>query len=189
MSVYELIKKRRTVRKFKSGKIELKQIEKYIEAARVAPSAMNLQPIKYISVTSEKAVEEIFKCVKLAGYLGGNYTKENEKPAAFIAVCIDKNLSCAFSEFDLGAAIQNIVLTALEDGVGSCTLGAVNKEKVNKILELPENLELNYMIALGIPAEQPKEVEVKNNDIKYYLEGETLCVPKRELKEILIKNI
>lgn len=190
MSIYDLISKRRTIRKFDQKPVGKEMLERYVNAARLAPSAANRQPLKYAVVHSKETVEKVFDCVKWAGYLAPDYNpKENERPTAFIAVCVDNNISKSGFEMDIGAAVENIILSALEDGVGACWMGAIDKPKITEILNLPENLTLSCVVALGYAGESPKEVEIKEDDIKYYLKKGTLCVPKRSENEVLINII
>lgn len=190
MSVKKLLEQRRTIRKFSDKKIPESLISDYINLARLSPSAANLQPLKYASVTNGDAVCEILKHVKWAGYLKGEYNpKEDETPQAFIAILNDKEVSSPYSQFDAGAAIMAINTAAEEDGVGCCIIGSVNREEVMKIIDLNEDFELLYLIALGYKKESPVYVDMKNDDVKYYLDGKTLNVPKRKLSDVLIKNI
>lgn len=187
MSLYDLIANRRTIRKFEQKPLSAEMLTKYVNSARVAPSAANRQPLKYVAVNSKENVEKVFGCVKWAGYLAPDYNpKEDERPTAFIAVCVDSNISKAGYEMDIGAAVENIILTALEDGVGACWMGAIDRPEIVKILNLPENLTLSCVVAMGFSAETPAEVETEDGDIRYYLENGTLCVPKRQLSEVLI---
>lgn len=189
MKIYDLISKRRTIRKFEQKPVGEELLLKYVNAARLAPSAANRQPLKYAVVHSKEAVNKVFDCVKWAGYLAPDYNpKENERPTAFIAVCVDNNISKAGYEMDIGAAVENIILTALEDGVGACWMGAIDRPKIKEILAIPEDLTLSCVVALGYAGESPKEVEIKEDDIKYYLEKGTLCVPKRNMEEVIICN-
>lgn len=190
MNVKDVIFSRRTIRKFKQEPVSNEQLKSYVNAARLAPSAANMQPLKYVAVSQKETCKKIFPSLKWAAYFKGAYTpKENEEPTAYIVVCLDTNIRKSFYEYDMGAAAENIILSALEDGVGSCWLYSVDREKLQKTLNLSENLEILGIIALGYPAESPKEVEIQNQDVKYYLEGETLCVPKRSIDEVLIEII
>ena len=190
MSVYDLILNRRTIRKFEQKPITDEMMKKYINAARLAPSAANRQPLKYVGIVSKVKVSEVFDNVKWAGYLAPDYNpKENERPTAFIAVCVDNDISKAGYDMDIGASIENIILTALEDGVGACWMGAIDKPKITEILNLPENLTLSCVVALGFSAETPKDVEMCDGDVKYYLENGTLCVPKRSLDEVILEIV
>ena len=87
MSVYELILKRRTIRKFEQRPVETEKIVKMINAARIAPSAANMQPLKYIAVTSSDLCNKVFPLTKYAGYLENGTPKEGERPMAYIVVC------------------------------------------------------------------------------------------------------
>ena len=190
MTVKELIKKRRTIRKFLQKPISKEQLATYIDAARLCPSAANLQPLKYVSVNSKDYTQKVFSTLKWAGYLNGEYTpKQDEQPTAYIIVCIDKNLSNASYDMDIGAAVENIILTALEDGVGSCWLASVNREKLREIIGLEENLIISCVVALGYPAENPTDTEMQNGDVKYFLKDGILNVPKRSLEEVFLKSL
>ena len=190
MDIYELIKNRRTIRKFKNTPVSPKQVAKYIDAARVAPSAANIQPLKYISITSPEMVEKIFPFVKWAGYLAPDYNpKENEHPTAFVSVCADLSLRQSGYEVDMGAAVENLILTALADGVGACWMAAIDFEKISELLGLGDDLKLLCVVALGYPDEIPEEAHLAQ-DVKYYVgDNGNLHVPKRSLEDILIKNL
>ena len=190
MTVKELIKKRRTIRKFLQKPISKEQLATYIESARLCPSAANLQPLKYAIVADKENTDKVFSLLKWAGYLKGEYTpKEDEKPTAYIVVCVDHNISKANYDMDVGAAVENIILSALEDGVGACWLASVERPKLKRVLSLTDDLEISCVIALGYPKENPRETEIQNGDVKYCLQGDTLNVPKRSLNEIIIKSI
>lgn len=191
MNINELINSRRTIRKFKQTPLTKEQLIKYVNVARVAPSAANLQPLKYVVVESREMVEEMFKLVKWAGYLAPDYNpKEGERPTAYIVVCADTEIRKSGYDLDVGAAVENMILAAYADGVGSCWMGSIDRIKIAELLKIPENMEISCLLALGYSAEQPKEVENAGDNIKYYLDDEdTLCVPKRGLSEVLIKTL
>ncbi|MBE7011788.1 MAG: nitroreductase [Ruminococcaceae bacterium] len=189
MNIIELIKSRRTIRKFEQKEITNEQLINYIDAARVAPSAANLQPLKYYVVNSPQNNARVFENVKWAGYLAPEYNpKEDERPMAYIVVCVDKNISKNAAETDVGASVENIILSALSEGVGACWMGAIDRKAIAEIIGLPENLEISCVVALGYPKENPREVELTES-VKYYLDKDTLCVPKRKIDEVLIKTI
>ena len=187
MDIYELIKKRRTIRKFKQIPIKRAMLEKFIDAAHYAPSGNNLQPLKYKIVDDHETVEKVFEYVKWAGsiYPAGN-PGENEHPVAFIAILVDTRITTVIYELDVGSASENIFLTALEEGIGTCWMGAIDRKKIIEILEIPEYFLLNTVIALGYPAEAPI-MEPSTGSVKYYKdENGVLHVPKRSLSEIII---
>lgn len=183
MSVYELILKRRTIRKFENKPIEQEKILKMINAARLAPSGANMQPLKYIAVASPDLCKKVFPLTKYGGYLKDGNPKEGERPTAYIVVLEDENIKKTAGD-ETGAAIENVILTALEDGIASCWVGNVNREELKKVIGIEENLKINSVIALGYPLQQSEEAEF-NGDVKYYLDDEgKLHVPKRSMEEI-----
>jgi len=188
MSVYELILKRRTIRKFKQQKIERSILEKLVNAARFAPSAANMQPLKYMIVDEKEKADVVFANVKWAGYIAPEGDpKENEKPVAYIIVLVDTDIKKSNYELDAGAAIQNIILTSLEEGIGACWIGSTNRNNLRSFFGIPEKEEINSVIALGYPLESPVAEEEKGS-IKYYKdEAGVLHVPKRKLEDIIIK--
>lgn len=187
MSTYELILKRRTVRKFQPEKLERALLEKFVDAARMAPSASNLQPLKYVIVNEAEKVQKVFEQVKWAGYIAphGN-PGENERPVAFIVILADTEIRKSGYEEDAGAAAQNIFLTALENGVGTCWMGAIDRNEIRRILGVPERFIIDTVVALGYPAESPV-TEAEQGSVKYYKdENGTLHVPKRSLDDIIL---
>ena len=190
MSVYDIIKNRRSIRRFKQQPVSYEILEKMIEAGRLGPSANNFQPIEYILVDDPKIVQKIFVHTRWAGYLpkGTGVPPAGQEPVAYIAILINKELGTKWSAHDIGAAAENIMLTGFEKGVGSCWLGAINREEIVKLLNITEHYELDTMIAVGYPDEEPVS-EPLNDSHKYYKdESGKLHVPKRELQNILHHN-
>ena len=184
MSVYELILKRRTIRKFEQKAIEKDSIIKMINAARLAPSGANLQPLKFIAVTSPEMCDKVFPLTKYAGYLKDGGPKEGEKPMAYIVVLVDEKIRKDGAGEDAGAAIENMILTALDDGIAACWVANVSREELRKVLEIDDYLAINSVVALGYPMQESQEAEF-DGDVKYYLdETGKLHVPKRSMEEI-----
>lgn len=186
MNVYEAITKRRTIRKFKQQPVERVTLEKLINAARVAPQSANLQPMKYIIVSKKELLEPVFNTCSWAAYIrpAGN-PQEGEKPVAYIVVLCDTSIRNAGWQVDAGAAVENILLTAVEEGIGTCWLGAIDREQIKKLLNIPEKYIVDSMIALGYPAESPV-AEEENGSIKYYKdENGNFHVPKRKMQDIV----
>ncbi|MDZ7839062.1 MAG: nitroreductase family protein [Actinomycetota bacterium] len=90
---------------------------------------------------------------------------------------------------DMGLAVENLILAAGEKGIGSCIIGACNKEKIGEIVNLPSNRKVELVIALGYQAEQPVAEDAESDSIKYYQDSRSrLHVPKRHLKDIMHHN-
>lgn len=190
MDINDIILSRRTIRKFSQKPLNTEQLIKYVNAARVAPSAANLQPLKYVIINTPDMADKMFPLVKWAGYLGGKYTpNDNERPVAYIAVLADTDIRKDGYDIDIGAAVENLILSALADGVGACWMAAIDYNKITELLDLPENLKLCCVVAMGYPAEAPKEVCLTDGGIKYFLDGDTLCVPKRSIEEVIVKSV
>jgi len=187
MSVYDLILKRRTIRKFKQQKIDKSILEKLANAARFAPSAANLQPLKYAIVEEKEKVDTVFQHVRWAGYIAPDGTpEESERPVAFIIILLDNRIKKGYYDMDVGAAAQNIMLAAQEEGIGTCWICSVNRDEIKSLFKIPDEFDVSSVIALGYPAESPV-VEDENGSIKYYKdESGVLHVPKRRLEDVML---
>lgn len=185
MSTYETILQRRTIRKFKQVPVSNSLLEKLINAARVSPSAANLQPLEYIVVRDKELTEEVFKHVKWAAYIAPQgIPKEGEKPMAYIVVVGSNKAGSAFIPYDLGAAVMAVLLTAWEEGLGCCWIKACDKIALRKLLNVPQTHEIDSVIALGYRAEAP-EMEDSDTNIKYYLNNKgVLRVPKKRAQTL-----
>ncbi len=190
MNIYETIISRRTIRKFKQKKIDLKLLEKLVNAGRLAPSAANQQPLEYLIITDQTLKERIFPNLGWAGYIKpeGNPIK-GEEPDSYIIILVNKEISIR-PDRDIGASAENINLAAEEEGIGCCWIGTLKREQIAKILEIPGNFSIELVMALGYPSEKPIYEDVgKNSSIKYYKDSsKTLHVPKRKLKDIIHIN-
>lgn len=186
--VYKTILKRRSIRKFNPKKIPSELLGKFVNAGRVAPSAANLQPLEYIAVNEDTLLKKLFSLVKFAGYIDWNPTEE-EMPRAYIAVLAKKESK--YAPYDVGLAAENIILSALEEGIGSCLIGAFKEEDIRDLLDVPQTYNIHLLLALGYPAEDPvmEELDSPEASIKYWKDDkDTLHVPKRALKHILHKD-
>lgn len=186
MSVYDLIKSRRSIRRFEQKPIAEELLRSFVDAARLAPSGANMQPLKYKIVNEPDLVRQVFEQTKWAGYLPDWNPTAEEAPTAFIAVCVDTDIKKADDFCDIGAAAQNIFLTALEQGIGSCWLGAINKPEISRILHIEPPMKLHTVIGLGYPAEQSETAEYADSVKYYYDKSGVLHVPKRSLEDVLL---
>jgi len=187
----ELIVKNRSYRRFDSNcKITEQQLIDWIELARLSPSAKNAQPLKFILSTTNDNNEKIFSTLSWAGYLKDwKAPEKEEQPAAYIIVLGDSAISHKF-DIDAGIAAQSILLGAVEQGFGGCIIAAVKKDELRKNLNVPANLQILFVIALGKPAEKVviEEMQDKEN-IKYYrTDDEIHHVPKRPISELIIRT-
>jgi nitroreductase len=190
MSVAEIIQKRRTIRRFKQDVIPHETIVNLVEGARVAPSASNLQPLEFIIVNDKEKVQELFQYTGWSLYLPAEIgrPKEGQRPTAFIVILLNTELGTKWAGHDIGASAENMILAALEMGIGSCWIGSVDRDKVRGLLNVPDQFEIDSVLALGIPDEDPV-VESLKETVKYFRdEAGRLHVPKRRLQDILHHN-
>ena len=189
MNVYEAILNRRTIRRFDEKKeIPLELLERMVNAARVAPSASNLQPWDFIVVNEKELCDKIFPHLRWAGYIAPEGDPpQGMRPAAYIVLVANPGINKNW-QHDFGAAAENIMLCAVEMGIGSCWLGSINRKKIKEILNIPDDREVDTLIALGYPKEK-SIVEEEKGSIKYWKdENKVMHVPKRALSEIMHVN-
>lgn len=189
MNVREAIEKRRTIRKFTSRVIDKAELHELIDCARLAAYGANLQPLKFKTITGEEA-EKVFPYTKWAGYLPDGTPKEGERPNAYIAILGDCEIK-KNDDFgvDAGAAITNMMLRATELELATCWFGSIDRKAICEILNIPENLKLLYILAVGEAAQKSVACDMKDGNVRYFLdEEETINVPKRSLEEIIIED-
>ena len=187
-SVYEKIKRWRTIRKYLLKAVPEEVLLKCVDAARLSPSGANMQPLSYVIVNNQELLKHVFSTLSLAGYLPDYRPKEEEMPKAYIVMLIDNKIART-PNHDAGIAAMSISMVAYDEGLGSCILGAVDKEKMREILNVPEGLAIVLMVALGYPTENPVVEPVADGDIKYWLdENGVIRVPKRDLQDIVRWN-
>ena len=186
---YHLIVKRRTIRKFKQKKISSAILRKIVNCARLAPSAANFQFLEYLVVTDKRLREKIFPLTKWAGYLKGKAAPSlNFRPPAYIVILINQKRSSRPDLRDVGAAAENILLSAWSFGIASCWIASLEKGKLRKLLRIPPFYQIDSLIALGYPAGRSFAVQDKKK-IKYWQDkAGNFFVPKRPLKNILFYN-
>ena len=187
-STYEKIRSRRTIRKYLQKSVPEEVLLKCVDAARLSPSGANLQPLSYIIVNDQKLLRKVFSTLSWAGYLPDYQPREEEMPRAYIIMLLDKKISRT-PNHDAGIAAMSISMVAYDEGLGSCILASVDREKLREVLNVPEGLTISLVVALGYAAENPVVETVKAGDIKYWLdENGVLHVPKRALKDIVRRN-
>lgn len=188
MNVYEAVMNRRTVRKFTPQAVKREDILKIIDCARMSAFGANMQPLKFAVIDGENA-NKVYPFTKWAGYISGWEPDENERPSAYIAILADTEIKPAEkTETDSGAAVTSMMLEALELGLGSCWLGAINREGIKEALNIDEKYHVTYLLALGYPAQTGEVFNIQDNNVKYYFdENENVHVPKRTLDEVIVE--
>lgn len=187
-NLMELLATRRTYRRFEQKEVAQNIIDDVLMAARLASSAANKQPLSYIVVKDADKVQKVFEQTRWAGYLPPEVgqPKADEQPVLFVAVVQNLNIN-RDCDTDAGLAISNMTLAAWNHGVGSCIIGACNKEKLSEMFGLTEEQKLHTVIAFGYPSHESSIVDAyMDGDIKYYVdEKKDYLVPKRKLEDVV----
>jgi len=187
--LYRIICLRRSIRQFKPESVTREILTRLVNAARLAPSAANLQPLEFIVVDEESLRRKIFPCLKWAAYISpeGN-PRPGHEPTAYVIVLVNLDIRNKDYERDVGAAVENMILTGMEEGVGSCWILSSKRDTIRRLLRIPRNFRIDSVIALGYPGEDPVVEEAKES-IKYWKDNKgRLHVPKRKLEDILHFN-
>ncbi len=154
-SCLETILARHSVRSFAPDPIPEEVILEMLEAGRVAPSAQNRQCWRFIVVQDREIIHKLaFK----SGFIGTINFFLKDVPLVIVA-CADPKHSVRLNNqdyylVDTSIAFQQIMLVALEHGIGSCWLAAFNEESVKKILEIPKQIRVVAMSPFGYPKDR-----------------------------------
>src|SRR3989344_3772271 len=133
-----VIEKRRSVRGFLEREVEFEKLGNILEAARLAPSSGNIQDTKFIVVYLEKTKEQLVEASVHQEWMGS--------APIIIVVCADTKIGKEqygskgelYSIQNAACATQNILLAAVNEGLGACWVGAFDEDKVKSILEIKD---------------------------------------------------
>ncbi len=189
MNVEKAIYKRRTIRRYEQVPIPSEILRKLVDLARIAPMSVNIQYLEYIIINTSQNRERLFPCLTWSSLLlpAERIMEENKRPMAYIIVCVNTEIKKKAGD-EIGAAIQNMLLGATSFGLGACWLGSIDKKKIREIFSIPDFYAISYVISLGFPAEESR-IEPYKDSFKYWKENNIMHVPKRELYDIIIKEI
>jgi nitroreductase len=160
----KIIDERRSVRSFSDQKVEEEKILNILKAAMQAPSAKNQQPWEFVVIENYSVLKQLVSV--------SNYEKF-EKGASVAIVVLAKTKDLKSEKFfpqDLGASIENLLLEAVEQGLGATWLGVYPKEErveaLNDILDLKEDVIPFALIALGYPKKENQNKYIDRFDEK-----------------------
>ena len=154
MDVYDLIQSRHSVRDFLPRAIPQDILEKILEAGRLAPSAQNRQPWRYIVFTDPAKIKNL---AKQTGLIGMSNFFIKSAPCVIVA-CADmkKNVRINDQDYylvDTAISCQQMMLTAWQYGIGSCWLAAFSEKVLAKYLEIPNPWRIVALSPFGYPKE------------------------------------
>lgn len=173
----DMVKHRQSVRAYNATMIPGESIERCLEAARLAPSACNAQPWKFIVVNDPDVKNALADATQDRLIPMNHFTKQ--APVHIVVVREKANLTSNIGQvmknkeyplMDIGIAVEHLCLQAVEEGLGTCIIGWFNEKKVKKLLGIPSSKRAELIITLGYPAtEQIREKKRKSmNEITSY---------------------
>ena len=160
----KIVKERRSIRRFTPVPVERSKIDLMLEAARWAPSAGNAQPWEFVVITDSETIHTL-KTV-MTGVMGN--MKEG---SLLILICTDKNRKTAWTGYDIGCALQNILLCAHSLGLGACAIGGFDEEMIAGLLDLPDNFTPCLFVTAG------------------YQEGNVDTPTRRTIEDIVLREV
>lgn len=155
MDIQQAIEQRHSIRSFQDKKVPEEVLLKLAQAAQMAPSASNLQAWKFLFVTNDILRDKVdFFSPGLSG-----------KPPVILVICSDmekaltkggENSKIYGCMMDASMAAENLMLAALEYGLGTCAIKSYNDAAIRKILKIPEEYRIELLISIGYPEGQPR---------------------------------
>ncbi len=153
MTVLEAIRKRYSCRAYQDRSIERGKLDNILEAARLAPSAKNMQDWRFVVVTDKETKRQVAETT--------NRPEVFEKAGAIIAACSNSDyvMRCgqAIGPIDVAIALEHICLQAAELGLGTCWIGSFDPKKVRRTLGIPDDIVIVELMAVGYPADNRPE--------------------------------
>ncbi|MEO0004613.1 MAG: nitroreductase family protein [candidate division WOR-3 bacterium] len=155
MEFYDVIRRRLSVRAYKPDPVPEEVLMRILEAARLAPSAKNYQPWRFIVVTDEKIRQELVPACRGQSFIA-------QAPVVICACAIEneawKGMGGYWSaaEVDVTIALEHIILAATAEGLGTCWIGAFIEAEVKRVLQIPEGVKPVALTPVGYPAQEPK---------------------------------
>jgi len=157
MDVIEAIKARRSIRAYLPEQIKDEELNLILEAARLAPSASNYQPWKFIVVRDKEMKRKMAEACCSQDFVG-------EADTIIVGLGLRSHKfrnGYPSNAVDVTIAFEHMVLEATELGIGTCWIAAFEPGKVKKLLDIPEEIEVASVITFGYPAETPPPRERK----------------------------
>jgi nitroreductase len=158
MEILDLLKNRRSIRSYKQKPVEDEKLMRILDAARLAPSAANMQPLCFIIIKDEKTRQQLKKAYDEIWF----YTA----PLIICACSIPEKAWIRgdgknYADIDTAIAMDHLILAATAEGLATCWIAAFKVSTVKSILKLPVNIEPVAMTPIGYPQETPQQTHRK----------------------------
>jgi len=141
--------------------------------------------LEYLIVDDDQLLSQVFSTLGWAAYIRpAGDPPQGKRPRAYIIILKNRDVGVPSSVYDVGAAMENMILVALEEGIASCPIADVDRDKLGRIMHIPGDYEIPLVLALGYPDESPVE-ESFNGSVKYWKDEKgVLHVPKKNLEMV-----
>lgn len=185
MNAHEAVVTRRTIRQYQPRPLDRELLERLVEAGRLAPSAANLQPLEFIVADEPLVREKVLPALKWAAYIQPHGDpKPGQEPKAYVIVLVNTKIREKMYEYDVGAAVEAMAVSAWSEGVASCWLISIDRAAVQSALGIPDSYRVDSVLALGYPAET-STVEDFKDSVRYWKDPDgSFHVPKRALRDV-----
>ncbi len=164
MEFKDIIQKRRSVREFTDESVSDEKLRRVLEAGRLAPSASNRQAWKFVVVKDTNKRKALAQSANNQAFVG-------QTPIIIVAVALmpERIMACGVPSYavDLAIAMEHIVLAAVDEGLGTCWIGAFSQENVRRIMGIPDKYKVVTVMPMGYPA------------------GETAARPRKPIEEVV----
>ena len=152
MEFLELARKRYSVRSYRRDPVEKAKLERILEAGRLAPTAVNIQPFQLLVIHTQGREEELLQIyhkqwfvqppivICACGIPGKNWVRKDGKN---------------YNDVDVAIVMDHLILAATAEGLGTCWIGAFSPAAAKEILRLPEGVEPIAFTPLGYAADRP----------------------------------
>lgn len=188
MPLKELLTKTRSIRRFDPEvRIPEETLEELVSYTQLCPCGGNFQPLRFLCVSDRETCSKIFPHLKWAARLGGWQPGENEQPAAYILILIDKGIT-QNAPYDSGIAAHAILMAAAEKDLAGCMLGNIDRKEVSALLGIDtEKYTIDLAVALGKAAEVSQIVPYEGDSAYYRDENGIFCVPRQNIASVLLR--
>lgn len=160
MDFYQTINARRSIRSYRPDPVPDDVFNRVMEAARLAPSAKNIQPWKFITVRDPKVRQELaIAC--------NNQQSVAQAPITICGCAIERICYRGMGGYwnswavDLSIALDHLILAATAEGLGTCWIGAFKEAEVRRVLQIPEDIKIVALTPLGYPVHEARAMPRK----------------------------
>jgi len=188
MTLSDLLRQSRSYRRFHQQAVDETTLVELIQLTRLCPSAANRQPLKYLLAWRSDQNEKIFPHLRWAAALTSwPGPAEDERPTAYIVILGDTRIGHRW-DWDCGIVAQTMLLGATERGLGGCMIASIDHATLRDVLNLPDDLEILMVLALGKPSETVVLEDGSPDDRPYWRDDNDVHhVPKRPLPELRVE--